>query len=92
MWRMAGFTASSLWWGCQSLRSKGLGSLIVEELIARAHRRNVRQLQVLTETPWESANTLYRSCGFVEVGADGTDTDFSPAMGAPELPICVLVR
>ncbi len=61
-------------------RRKGLGSLIVAELIARARRRNVRQLQVLTETPWKSANALYRSCEFVEVGADGTDTHFSIAL------------
>jgi len=61
-------------------RREGLGSLIVEELIARARRRNVRELQVLTDTPWESAIALYESCGFLEVGADGTDTHFSMAL------------
>jgi len=30
----------------------------------------------LTDTPWTSAVELYRSCGFVEVGRDDTDTFF----------------
>jgi L-amino acid N-acyltransferase YncA len=64
----------------RSIAARGLGSLIVEELIARARRRNIRQLRVLTETPWESPNALCRSFGFVEVGADGTDTQFSMAL------------
>jgi len=62
-------------------RREGLGRLVVEELVARAHRRNIGELHVLTDTPWESAVALYRSCGFVEVGRDRTDTHFAMNLG-----------
>lgn len=58
-------------------RREGLARLVVAELVARARCRNVEELQVLTDTPWESAVALYRSCGFVEVGSDSADTHFA---------------
>ncbi len=62
-------------------RREGLGGLVVEELVARACRRNVQELQVLTDRPWESTVALYRSCGFVEVRRDSTDTHFAMSLG-----------
>ncbi len=59
------------------LRRQGLGRLVVEELISRARQRNISELQVFTDTPWQSALALYRACGFVEVGRDSTDTHFA---------------
>lgn len=58
-------------------RRQGLARQVVEELLARARRRGFRQVVVMTDTPWESAASLYRSCGFIEVGRDDTDTHFA---------------
>lgn len=57
-------------------RRQGLGRSVVEELVRRARHRGMRELLVLTDTPWASALALYRACGFVEVGRDETDTHF----------------
>lgn len=64
-----------------SHRRQGVARQVVEELVARARKRNVQELQVLTDTPWESAIALYRACGFDEVGRDSTDTHFSMRLG-----------
>lgn len=58
-------------------RRQGLGRSVVTELLARARRRGVSEVRVLTDTPWMSAVELYRSCGFTEVGRDETDTHFA---------------
>lgn len=58
-------------------RREGLVRLVVEELVARARQRGIGELKVLTDTPWDSAVALYRSCGFVEVGRNSTDTHFT---------------
>lgn len=42
--------------------------------------RRVREVLVMTDTPWESAVALYRACGFQEVGHDATDTHFALAL------------
>ncbi len=55
-------------------RRSGVGRAVVEELVRRARRRGVRELVVLTDTPWVSAVALYRACGFEEVGRDESDT------------------
>jgi ribosomal protein S18 acetylase RimI-like enzyme len=55
-------------------RRRGLGRSVVEELVRRARRRGMRELLVLTDTPWASALALYRACGFVDVAEDSTDT------------------
>lgn len=57
-------------------RRKGLGRRVVDELVSRARNRDMTEIRVLTDTPWTSAVELYRSCGFVEVGRDDTDTFF----------------
>lgn len=62
-------------------RREGLGRLVVEALVARARLRDVQELQVLTDTPWQSAISLYRSCGFVEVTRDSTDTHLAMNLG-----------
>jgi ribosomal protein S18 acetylase RimI-like enzyme len=59
-----------------SHRRRGLGRRVVDELVARARARGMRELRVLTDTPWTSAVALYRSCGFRELGDDGVDTHF----------------
>lgn len=61
-------------------RREGLARSVVDELVARARRRDVVELQVYTDTPWHSAIKLYTSCGFAEVGRDGTDTHFAMAL------------
>lgn len=65
---------------CESHRRKGLGRQVVEELVARARRRGLREVMVSTDTPWLSAVALYTSCGFEETGRDNTDTHFSMAL------------
>jgi hypothetical protein len=40
----------------------------------------MRELLVLTDTPWASALALYRACGFVDVGQDSTDTYLAMAL------------
>ena len=57
-------------------RRRGFGRLVVEELVARARRRGMIEVVVLTDTPWTSAVALYRSCSFDEIGRDDTDTSF----------------
>jgi ribosomal protein S18 acetylase RimI-like enzyme len=57
-------------------RRQGLGRLVVDELVARARRRGLRELAVLTDTPWASAVALYRSCGFTEISRDQMATRF----------------
>lgn len=57
-------------------RREGLAQQLVAELVARARRREMSELRVLTDTPWTSAVELYRSCGFVEVACDEQDTHF----------------
>ncbi len=57
-------------------RRQGLARRVITELIERASRRNMAEITVLTDTPWTSAVSLYRACGFVEVGHDETDTHF----------------
>ena len=63
-----------------SNRRRGLGRQMVAELIERARQRNKHELIVLTDTPWASAVALYRSCGFIEIGHDATDTHFSMSL------------
>ena len=58
-------------------RRRGIGMQIVNELVRRARRRGVREVLVLTDSPWESAIALYRACGFQEVEVDATDTHFA---------------
>jgi GNAT superfamily N-acetyltransferase len=57
-------------------RRRGLARHIVEDLIARARRRGMSEVKVLTDSPWRSAVELYRACGFTDLGSDGTDTHF----------------
>lgn len=58
-------------------RRQGFGRHVVEELVRRARRRGMREVVVLTDTPWTSALALYRSCGFNDAGQDDTDSHFS---------------
>ena len=58
-------------------RREGLARRVVAELVERARRREMSELRVLTDTPWESAVELYRACGFLELGDDGVDTHFT---------------
>ena len=55
-------------------RREGVARRVVMELVDRARARGMREVLVSTDTPWTSAVDLYRSCGFVEVGRDETDT------------------
>ncbi len=57
-------------------RRQGLARRLVEELVERAHRREMSEVRVLTDTPWTSAVELYRACGFIEIASDGKDTHF----------------
>lgn len=57
-------------------RREGLGRRVVGELVARARRRGMAEVRVLTDTPWTSAVELYRACGFTDLGDDGVDTHF----------------
>jgi len=57
-------------------RRQGFARRVVEELVERARRSGMSEVVVLTDTPWTSAVELYRSCGFTEIGSDGTDTHF----------------
>lgn len=61
-------------------RRSGLGRQVVAELLRRARARGMHEVVVSTDTPWASALALYRSCGFVEAGRDGTDTHFVIAL------------
>lgn len=58
-------------------RRRGIGRQVVHELVRRAQQRGIREVLVLTDTPWESAVALYRACGFQEIGFDETDTHFA---------------
>lgn len=60
----------------QSHRRQGHARRIIDELIKRARRREMSEVRVLTDTPWDSAVDLYRACGFMELGDDGIDTHF----------------
>ena len=57
-----------------SRRRQGLGRMVVEDLIARARRKGMTEVRVLTDTSWTSAMALYQTSGFVEIHRDETDT------------------
>jgi len=59
-----------------SHRRRGVARSIVQELFARADRRGLDPVVVLTDTPWTSAIALYRSCGFTELDLLNGDTEF----------------
>ena len=58
-------------------RRCGHGRGVVAELLRRARHRGMREVRVLTDTPWASAVAFYASCGFVEVARDDVDTHFA---------------
>lgn len=60
----------------QNHRRQGHARRIIDELIKQARRREMSEVHVLTDTPWDSAVELYRACGFMELGDDGIDTHF----------------
>ena len=51
-------------------RRRGLGRLLVDELVRRAKACSMSEVRVSTDTPWTSAVELYRSSGFVRVAED----------------------
>ncbi|MEM7323780.1 MAG: GNAT family N-acetyltransferase [Actinomycetota bacterium] len=53
---------------------RGLGRLIVQDLVRRSAHRGLRYALVSTDTPWVDAVALYESCGFVTVHVDGEET------------------
>jgi ribosomal protein S18 acetylase RimI-like enzyme len=56
------------------VRRRGVGRMVVEDLLDRARRRGMSEVVVLTDTDWTSAVALYRACGFDETGRDSEDT------------------
>ena len=54
-------------------RRRGLGRLVVNELVRRAQAHSMEEVRVLTDTPWTSAVELYLSTGFEKVADDGRD-------------------
>lgn len=57
----------------RSQRRRGLGRLVVNELVRRAKAHSMGEVRVLTDTPWTSAVELYLSTGFIKVADDGRD-------------------
>ena len=58
-------------------RRRGIGRLIVAELVATARRWGVERVVLETTSTWTDAVDLYRSCGFVVTHVDGDDTWFA---------------
>ncbi len=56
----------------RSARRLGVGRLIVEELVATAHRWGADRVILETTSAWVDAIEFYRRCGFVVTGC-GTD-------------------
>lgn len=55
-------------------RRKGLGRLVVDDLVRRATELGFGRVLVSTDTPWTDAIALYRSCGFTPVHTDTEET------------------
>jgi putative acetyltransferase len=49
-------------------RDRGLGTAIVEDLLAQSSRLGVRRLVLRVFSPNERAQQVYRNCGFIECG------------------------
>jgi len=52
----------------RTMRGRGLGRRLVEHLVAEAARRGYVAVVCETTDTWQDAITLYRRCGFAEVG------------------------
>jgi N-acetylglutamate synthase-like GNAT family acetyltransferase len=61
-------------------QGKGMGRKISERLIAIARERGFKRILVETNSDWDSALTLYQTCGFVEY-----DRVFVEAFGFTEV-------
>lgn len=54
----------------RTARGKGVGQAIVQRLIDDARHRRLNRLVVETNNDWLPAISLYRRCGFLEIGRD----------------------
>ncbi len=50
----------------EAYRGKGIGARLMERLIASARERGVRTIELSTRPSRESANALYKKCGFTQ--------------------------
>lgn len=64
-------------------RRRGIGRLLVDELLCRAGRAGLERVVVSTDTPWTSALGLYESRGFAVTGVDDTDTHLEITVTPP---------
>ncbi len=60
-----------------AFRRRGIGRLIVKELIAAAKLRNFSRIVVETNDNWHRAISLYKSCGFTEYDRLGGEVHMS---------------
>lgn len=65
-------------------RRQGIGTALVEYLLAVARQRGMREIWVETTTGWQDAIGLYERCGFVCFDSDEQHTYLKIQLASPD--------